>query len=138
MQNFSPRNHFSVTFTNHKNIAIGLSLLDAVNRFAEADLVWISVLETAAAGLSERARHAFGLALCLLEPGRAPFESPFVLVPDDRDAINAEADHMLLIQLSCIGTTVPAILTPGHPEIAKVEGLITAVHRILRLAKTHA
>ena len=138
MQNFNSTSHFSVVFKNQKNIERGTSLLDAVNRFAEADAIWMCVLELAASLLSEKGRYAFGLALGTLDAGPATFESPFDLVPDDQHAIRDEAQYMSLPQLTCIGLQLPAILGKGHPEIVKIEGLITALHRLLRNAKAHS
>lgn len=138
MQNFNPRNEFSVTFHNQRPVDNSPSLLDAVNRFGDADLIWMSVLETAASALSIKGRYAFGLTLGCLVPGPAPSVSPIVLVPDDWNGITAEAQFMSLPQLTCIGTQLPAILGSGHPDIIKVEGLITAVHRMLRTAKAHS
>lgn len=110
----------------------------AVARFAAVDPRWRLFLELAAASLSDEAHDAFGASLGVLEPGLAPTLLPFEVDPDDEAHIRAEAQHMPTAHLTAIGVLVPARLGFGHHEIAVVQGLISAVHRLLRIAKARS
>jgi len=109
---------------------------EALARFSEADPRWQSVLSMAAMRLSDPARQALGIALALIEPGPAPRLLSYELDPDDQERILREAAHMEPAVLTLIGVHTPSQLGPGHPEIASVQGLFTAIHRLVRDAKT--
>jgi hypothetical protein len=146
---FDSNNAFYVSFFNQRKLDSCTPLLEAVSRFADVDVRWIPLLEVAAGCLTEKGRYGFALALNSLTPGPAPFQPAFVLEPDTYDDISEEVGHMTLVQLTCIGTQLPIILDSdpliakfpsnmghSHPDVIKVEGLITAIHRHLRLTKT--
>ncbi|HTK59651.1 MAG TPA: hypothetical protein VL283_00430 [Candidatus Baltobacteraceae bacterium] len=105
---------------------------EAVTRFCEADPRWQSVLSVAAMRLSDPARQALGIALALLTPGPAPKLLSYELEPDDQERILREAAHMRPEILTLIGVHTPMHLGPGHPEIAAVQGMFTAIHRLIR------
>jgi hypothetical protein len=109
---------------------------EALARFSEADSRWQPVLSMAAMRLSDSARQALGIALALIEPGPAPQLLSYELEPDDPERLLREAAHMDPLVLTLIGVQTPLQLGPGHPEIASVQGLFTAIHRLVRDAKT--
>lgn len=108
----------------------------AIARFVDADVRWASVLELAAAGLSPSARRAFATALGGLDAGPAPRLLPFMIEPDDAQRLADEAQHMSTELVGSLGVIAATMLGLGHPEVATVHGLVTAVHRLLRIAKT--
>ena len=108
---------------------------EALDRFSEADPRWQPVLSMAAMRLSDPARQALGIALALLVPGPAPQLLSYELEPDDQERILREAAYMEPLVLTLIGVQTPNQLGPGHPEIASVQGLFTAIHRLVRDAK---
>lgn len=107
----------------------------ALDRFASHDDRWRAVLEMAGGGLSEKGCDTFAAALDLLEAGPAPLLLPFSIEPDDESRFRREGAQMEDKTLLAIGLLIPTRLGFGHPEIATVERLITAVHRLLRIAK---
>lgn len=107
----------------------------AVERFTAQDGRWRSILEMSAAMLSDQGRAAFAAALDLLPAGPAPRLMMFRFEPDDQDRFRREAALMADQTLLAIGLMLPVRLGPDHPETASVEGLVTAVHRFVRIAK---
>lgn len=105
-------------------------------RFAAADPRWRPAIELSASRLSAKARTTLGVALSGLDAGRAPALMPFDIPPDDEAAMEREIDHMDARIVTGLGMLVPARLGLGSDEIAAVQGIVTAVHRLLRIAKT--
>lgn len=109
---------------------------DEVERFAAADSRWRDALAMAAARLSPGAQCTLGVALSGLEAGPLPNLMSFDFGPDDQGAMERESRHMTPRILSALGLLSAARLGLAHDEIAEVRGVVTAVHRLLRTAKT--
>lgn len=109
---------------------------DEIERFAAADPRWRSALEMAGARLDARVRLTLGVALSGLDAGPAPRLMPFDFGPDDEEATRRELQHMaprLLAGLRLIGSPRLAL---RRDDASAVRGVVTAVHRLLRIAKT--
>lgn len=107
----------------------------ALERFVQADPRWGLLLDLVAAVLTDAGREAFAASLDLLEAGPAPSLMPTEIEPDGKLALSREAQLMAKATLTAIGAIVPTFVGFGSPEIAKVQGYVTAVHRLLRIAK---
>lgn len=128
---------FAVRFTGPSKAAeTGDTFAEELERFAAHDLRWRYVLELAAARLSPGARVTLGVALAGLEAGPAPALLSYDIKPDDAAAIERESAHMDPRLLTGLGLLTSARLGLGADEIAAVQGIVSAVHRLLRIAKT--
>ncbi len=128
---------FAVRFTRPEAAASsGDPFADEVERFAAHDRRWRYVLELVAARLSPGARVTLGVALAGLDAGPAPTLLSYDVKPDDADGIERESAHMDPRLLTGLGLLTSARLGLGAAEIAAVQGVVSTVHRILRIAKT--
>ena len=109
---------------------------EELERFSAADCRWRNLLEMAAARLSPGARQTLGVALSGLETGPAPRLLSYDFDPDDAERMEREMAHMDPRLLSGFGLLSAARLGLGSDEIMAVQGIVTAVHRLLRIAKT--
>lgn len=109
---------------------------DELARFAAADPRWHDAIELASARLTDRARYTLGVALSGLEAGPAPRLMSCDFAPDGPDAIARECVHMDSRILSGLDLLTSARLGLGTDEVAAVQGIVSAVHRLLRIAKT--
>lgn len=109
---------------------------EELERFSGADCRWRNLLEMAVARLTDGARQTLGVALSGLETGPAPRLLSYDFDPDDAEAMEREMAHMEPRLLSGIGLLSTARLGLGSDEIMMVQGIVTAVHRLLRIAKT--
>lgn len=107
----------------------------AIEPLLFADARWESVLEAVSTPLPPRERQALAALLPLIEPGPAPPCLPLELTPDDEVRIAAEAAVMDGADVSLAGIVPPLVLGLGHPGIARVQGLFTALRRLVRNAK---
>jgi hypothetical protein len=106
--------------------------------FSRADVRWRRLLNQASHGLSDEGRVAFHRTLALLNPGPAPGLLPSELSADDAAGFDREADQMAPATLTKLGVLVPSLLGFNNPETRIVQGLFTAVHRLVRLAKARS
>ena len=141
---------FKVTFHQPKRLAAGSAphpqplppkapdpFYDEIERFAAADPRWRSSIEFAAGGLSGSARQTLGVCLAgFLEVGPMPRLIPFGFGPDDAVAIDRELEHMDRRFLSAFGLLFNTSIGLSAEECAAIQGIITAVHRLLRIAET--
>jgi hypothetical protein len=111
---------------------------DGVDAFTAVDARWRQLFVQAMNGLTVDGRVAFDRALGLLDAGPAPRLLPTALEPDDLRRFNRESDELPRATLTKLGVLVPAALGFDNPETAVVQGLITAVHRLIRIAKTRS
>lgn len=107
----------------------------AIEPLLYADARWVTVLAAASASLPPRERQALAALLPLIEPGPAPPCLPLDLVPDDEIRIADETAAMDFADVSLAGVVPPLVLGLGHPGIARVQGLFTALRRLVRNAK---
>lgn len=135
MMTDDPNVRFSVSFVTAPR-DLDKPLREAIERLEKADARWKQVLELASARLTDRGRYAFGLALGALESGPAPRLLPFSMEPDDEAAAMLETEFMPPTLLTTLGLTIPNALGFGHQDAIAVQGLVSAVHRLLRIAKT--
>lgn len=132
-------NRMHVRFTSKARTAtlvVDQSFLQEVERFAAVDPRWRNTLELGAAYLSPRARCTLGVVLSGLEVGRAPGLLPLDFVPDDDDGISREIPHMDDRISGALGIISSLSGTLGR-DVVRIHGIVTAVHRLLRIAKTH-
>lgn len=111
---------------------------EEVARFAAVDPRWRVALESVASRLSPQARCTLGVALSGFPTGRAPTLMTFGLEPDDDEAIGRETDHMDRKILAVMGMLTASRLGLHPVEIAGIRGAMSAVHRLLRIAKTRS
>ena len=109
---------------------------EEIERFAAADPRWRNLLEMAAARLSDRARQTLGVAISGLEAGPAPRLLSYDFDPDDEEGVDRECAHMAPRLVTGLGLLTSGRLGLARDEIAAVQGTVTAVHRLLRIAKT--
>ncbi|MEK7545979.1 MAG: hypothetical protein AAB554_02775 [Patescibacteria group bacterium] len=109
---------------------------DEVERFAAADPRWRDALAMAAARLNPRALCTLGVALSGLEAGPLPGLLSFDFGPDDMYDMEREDKHLAPVIREALGLLTPERLSLTSAETAAVRGIITAVHRLLRIAKT--
>lgn len=119
-----------------KAVAATDPFCEELERFAAADPRWRDALEVAAACLDDRARCTLGVLLSGLDAGPMPKLVSYDFGPDDEEGMSREARHMDPKILSALGLLSAAKIGLGSDVIAKVQGVITAVHRRLREAKT--
>ena len=109
---------------------------EEVERFAAADPRWRNLLEMGAARLTAGARQTLGVAMSGLETGPAPRLLSYDFEPDGLERIEREIAHMEPRLVRGLGMLIPARLGLDDDEILAVRGIVTAVHRLLRIAKT--
>lgn len=128
---------FAVRFTSpSRSAAAGDPFTEEIERFAVHDLRWRYVLELAAARLSPGARITLGVALAGLEAGPAPRLLSYDITPDDACGIERESAHMDSRLRTGLGLLTAARLGLCADEVAAVRGIVSAIHRLLRIAKT--
>ena len=111
-------------------------LLEEVERFAAADPRWRNVLEMAAARLDPPARATLGVALSGLPAGPAPALLSYDFDPDDEDAYARELARMDPRLQSGLGLLSAERLSLDPRTVGAIRGIVSAVHRLLRVAKT--
>jgi len=109
---------------------------EALERFAAADPRWRDAIEVASASLDDSARCTLGVLLAGLEAGPMPRMVSYDFGADDEEGIMRECKHMEPQVLSAFGLLSAAKIGLGSGVIAKVQGIVTAIHRRLREAKT--
>lgn len=111
-------------------------LQEEIERFAAFDGRWRNIIEMAAARLRPGACRTLGVALSGLAAGPAPRLLSFDFEPDDPDAVVREAAHMEPKILTGLGLLTSTRLGLTPREVEQVQGTVSAVHRLLRIAKT--
>lgn len=109
---------------------------EEVERFAAADPRWRTALEMAASRLGPRARSTLGVALSGVEAGPAPWPMSFDFDPDDEDGILRERVHMSPRLVAGLDLLDAGRLGLDPYDVAVIRGIVSAVHRRLRIAKT--
>jgi len=109
---------------------------EELERFAAADPRWHSAIEMASSRLSRSARCTLGVALSGLEAGPAPRLMPFDFGPDDEDALCREQALMAPMIRSALDLLDSGRIGLARAEITGIKGVVSAVHRLLRIAKT--
>ena len=130
--------NLTVRFRNpEKTVSAGHDpLQEEFARFEAADGRWRNIIEMAAAKLSPGAQRTLGVALSGLHEGRAPRLLSFDFEPDDPEAVVREASHMEAKILTGLGLLTSKALGLTSEEVHQVQGIVSAIHRLLRIAKT--
>ena len=128
----------TVRFKNPDRVVpvVGDPLLEEIERFSAADSRWRNIIEMAAARLSPGAQRTLGVALSGLQAGRAPRILSFDFETDSPEAVIRETSQMEPRILTGLGLLTSERLGLTRDEVHQVLGTVSAIHRLLRIAKT--